>query len=674
MQTYTPSDPEFSNSISVVESTDPVSANNANAAVKQLIENDVVLKESVDLLLENSTKVGDVSGASVVSVAGSKSVTIKWSDPSDTVVDGVTIAKWKGTILVKKAGSAPTSKDDGTQLVNNTVRNSYSSTGYVDNNVNYGTTYYYRFFPYTTLGAVTEGTAASVTPAREILTLPSPSATLTYNTSEQTMTFSNYDPAKMTGTGMSATDAGDHAASFTPGADYMWSDNSQTAKSVTWSIAKASGSATVSTSSVELDADNLTATVTVSNATGTIGTPTTSDSSIATVSKSGSTITITATEATGTATITIPINASTNYNATSKTVSVNATFSSIWGAEWDGTSTTAWSRTDAAETFTDPQPAVNNGNGSSPFDSCMPWAGMERVTDSEAGTLVKIPKYWYKWTRTGTKMKLQISDGEQDGFLVSPAHADRGDGSGERDYVYVGAYHCATSTYKSTTGVKPANNYTRAQFRTSIHNLGSKVWQYDYAMYWTIMMLYLVEYADWNTQAKIGYGCGNNSAAENAGLCDGMTYHTGTNAANRTTYGHTRYRYIEDLWGNVYDWCDGIYFSSANIYCIKNPANFSDTSGGTNVGARDTSGGWISKWTEPTASGFEYALYQASGGTAGSDSTYVCDYCYYGSSGVVLYVGGYYYQYQSHGGFYLYGDNAASYKYTNIGSRLQKLP
>ena len=488
------------------------------------------------------------------------------------------------------------------------------------------------------------------------------------------MTFSNYDPAKMTGTGLSATDAGDHTAYFTPGSDYMWSDNSQTAKPVTWSIGKAAGSATVSAASVELDADNLTATVTVSDATGTIGTPTTSDSSIATVSKSGSTITITATEATGTATITIPINASTNYNATSKTVSVNATFSSIWGAEWDGTSTTAWSRTDAAETFTDPQPAVNNGNGSSPFDSCMPWAGMERVEDSEGGTLVKIPKYWYKWTRTGMKMKLQISDGEQDGFLVSPAHADRGDGSGERDYVYVGAYHCATSTYKSTTGVKPANNYTRAQFRTSIHNLGSNVWQYDYAMYWTIMMLYLVEYADWNTQAKIGYGCGNNSATENAGLCDAMTYHTGTNAANRTTYGHTRYRYIEDLWGNVYDWCDGIYFSSANIYCIKNPANFSDTSGGTNVGTRDTSGGWISKWTEPTTSGFEYALYQASGGTAGSDSTYVCDYCGYNSSGVVLRVGGSYNQSQSRGGFYLDGNYAASSKSTNIGSRLQKLP
>ena len=52
-------------------------------------------------------------------------------------------------------------------------------------------------------------------------------------------------------------------------------------------------------------------------------------------------------------------------------------------------------------------------------------------------------------------MKLQISDSEQTGFLVSPAHADRGDGSGERDYVYVGRYHCGSPNFKSVSGTTP---------------------------------------------------------------------------------------------------------------------------------------------------------------------------------------------------------------------------
>ena len=186
------------------------------------------------------------------------------------------------------------------------------------------------------------------------------------------------------------------------------------------------------------------------------------------------------------------------------------------------------------------------------------------------------------------------------------------------------------------------------------------------------MMLYLVEYANWNSQATIGYGCSPSGSKFNLGATDSMVYHTGTTAANRTTYGSVQYRHIEGLWDNVFDWCDGIYFSGSNVFCIKNPASFSDTSGGTNVGTRATSSGYISGWTNPTASGFEYALYPNA--VAGSESTYVCDYCNYNSSGVVLFVGGDYGQYQNRGAFYLLGNNAASGQISNVGCRLQKLP
>lgn len=351
--------------------------------------------------------------------------------------------------------------------------------------------------------------------------------------------------------------------------------------------------------------------------------------------------------------------------------------SGIYGAEWDGSSSPAWTRTDDAANFSDPSPAVNNGNGSSPFDNILPWSGMRRVEDAEAGTLVEIPKFYYKWTRDGAKMKLQISASQFNGSFVSPAHADRGDGKGERNLVYVGAYHCATSTYKSTTGVKPQASTTRANFRTNIHNLGSTIWQYDFAMYWTIMMLYLVEYADWNSQAKIGYGCGNNSSAENNGRTDSMTYHTGTDASSRTTYGHVRYRYIEGLWDNVVDWCDGIYFSSTDVYCIKNPANFSDTSGGTLVGTRPTNNAEIKAWNNPSASGFEYALYPSEVVNDSNYKTYACDQCHYSSlssSGVTLYIGSYYSQGQAYGAFYMRGSSSASTSTAYIGSRLQKLP
>jgi len=360
------------------------------------------------------------------------------------------------------------------------------------------------------------------------------------------------------------------------------------------------------------------------------------------------------------------------------TYSVDLGFSKIYGVSWTGSSSPAMTRTDAAASFVDPVPQMKSGSGwtvgSSPFDNIMPWAGMEIVDDATAGKLVKIPKYYFKWTKSGSAMTLQVSDKNFDGAHVSPAHADRGDGAGERDYVYVGRYHCATSTYKSTSGVKPHGNATRSAFRTSIHNLGSDIWQYDFAMFWTINMLYLVEFANWNSQATIGYGCGNNSNTENMGSTDSMTYHTGTNQSSRTSYGHTQYRHIEDLWGNVLDWCDGIYFSGSNVYIINKPASFSDSSGGTKVGTRPTSSNCIKAWNIPSVSGLEWALYPSEVVSDSSYATYVCDRCFYGSSGVVLCVGGSYDQGQGRGAFYLNGDSGASDAVADVGSRLQKLP
>jgi hypothetical protein len=64
---------------------------------------------------------------------------------------------------------------------------------------------------------------------------------------------------------------------------------------------------------------------------------------------------------------------------------------------------------------------------------------------------------------------------------------------------------------------------------------------------------------------------------------------------SRTTYGvGVQYRYIEDLWGNSMDFCDGITFNQTNIYCFENFADYSDSytsAGATLVGTRPTSSG-----------------------------------------------------------------------------------
>ena len=344
----------------------------------------------------------------------------------------------------------------------------------------------------------------------------------------------------------------------------------------------------------------------------------------------------------------------------------------IYGAEWAGTSDPSWTRTDAAVGFSSPNPyyAGMSTTPSSPFDNIMPWSGMRRVTDANAGELVEIPKFYYKWTRDGVKMKLQISMSQFDGSYVSPAHADRGDGVGERDYVYVGRYHCA-SDYKSKTGVIPITQITRATARTNIHNLGNNIWQHDIAMLWTIRMLYLVEFANWNSQSCIGYGCGNDSGMENVGASDNMPYHTGTMKSNCNTYGvGVQYRHIEGLWENAYDFTDGVYFSSNNIYIITNPANFSDSSGGVNVGTRGTSAGFISSLSE-TISNYNWAMLNKD--VNGSSTTYLCD-AVSAVTGTILYSGGGYGQSQNRGLFYMGEDMGVSSTGSSVGSRLMVLP
>lgn len=348
----------------------------------------------------------------------------------------------------------------------------------------------------------------------------------------------------------------------------------------------------------------------------------------------------------------------------------------IYGAEWDGSQSSAWTRTDASALFADPVPQYSDGNGgwiggSSPFDDIYPWSDMEIVEDAEAGTLVSIPKFYYKWTRDDAKMKLQISPNPQEGFFVSPAHMDRGDGVGERDVVYVSRYFCAND-FKSKSGFAPVESRSRASCRTNIHALGTEVWQYDFAMYWTIAMLYLVEFANWDSQSLIGVG-GTNGSSYDTGATDVMTYHTGTVATSKSIFGDIQYRHIEGLWSNANFWCDGIYFNNRAIYAIKNPSDFSDTANGVYIGDRPTTQNEIIKSYILPPTGFEYALYVSE--TTGDQDYryYTTDVELYTSAGIVLLIGSSQGA-DAYGLFFMNGMLSANSSGYGWSCRLMKLP
>ena len=511
-----------------------------------------------------------------------------------------------------------------------------------------------------------------------IAKIPAQSGMPKYDGNPKTPTWdTNYDATKMTLSVEAKVNAGTaYTASFTPTPNYQWPDGTIEAKVVTWAIGKGDNAITVSPTSITLNTANKSGKFTVSRkGDGTI-TATSSDTKIATIGTINQTtgeVTVNSVgDTTGTATIKVKVAESANYLAPAdKDVPVKAQFVTIYGVEWDWTSSgpTKGTRTDAAAGFSDPNPAVNNGTGSSPFDSLMPWAGMVKETRT-GGVMVKEPKYWFKWTKTGKKLKLQIADGPVDGFHVDPVNMDKGDGLGELDFSYIARYHCASGTYKSETNKAQQVSITRSAARTSIHNLGANIWQMDFAQMWYVGMLYLVEFADWNGQKTIGYGCSAASSKENNGKTDAMQYHTGTTAANRTTYGYTQYRNIEGWWDNVYDWMDGCYYNSNGLNVILNPSKFSDNANGTLIGSMPSSG-YPNDMAVPTQSGFEWALRPAT--TGGSDSTYVPDNWSFYASNPCLFHGGVYGQGQNRGPFYVFCYSASSAD-ANIGCRLQERP
>ena len=126
---------------------------------------------------------------------------------------------------------------------------------------------------------------------------------------------------------------------------------------------------------------------------------------------------------------------------------------------------------------------------------------------------------------------------------------------------------------------------------------------------------------------------------------------------------------IEDLWGNVYEWVDGIYSSSTrNILTAIYNKDMNDTGSGyqdNGQGATSNIGNYMSKPQGTTGTGF------VAKEVNGSTTTYFCDYANLYAS-FIAYAGGDYGNADGAGVFRLSVDYSASSSNTNVGGRLIK--
>lgn len=413
----------------------------------------------------------------------------------------------------------------------------------------------------------------------------------------------------------------------------------------------------------------------------TVLTKTSNGTAVFTVGKAG-TWAIKATKGDQTAEGTVSVTASGQSKA------LTLSYENVFGVVWDtSNSSTALTRlTPSTDPYglvtrsvtTEPKPAVGRGAGSSPFDAFLPWSGMKECNLDGSGevtawkgdsgfsrsnslTMVFIPVFYVAQKRSGTKQYFYVSDKPKTGMTKHP-------GSGK----YVGKYHIG-STIVSKSGVSPLVNYSRSWFRTTAKNGDSKFHLYDFATYCAIIFLYVVEFADWNSQNKIAYGRANGqSSVVTSGKTDTMVYHTGT-AGSGISDGAAacQYRWIENLWGNVSQWVDGFTADGTTAYYCTDPSKYVDyvATGYTKIGNLPRVTGYIKDLTVLDNGLF---IPKSNGGSA---TTYISDIVATNIEGKYgLMVGGCYGENDDVGLLYFNAANPGTTSFSTVSARLMCEP
>lgn len=279
---------------------------------------------------------------------------------------------------------------------------------------------------------------------------------------------------------------------------------------------------------------------------------------------------------------------------------------------------------------------VGTSEITSDFDNCYPWSNIEEITDDFGNVFVKIPKFYSKITKNadGT-YKHQLSGTKHEGFDTLFKV-----GAKEIDYVMVGKYEGSgsSSIVWSKSGQTPLSPITMDDFRAGCKAHGAGYQQYDFLIDLIIKELWLVEMKTTNSQS-IMYGYANdNSSAIITGTTDTVATPTGSPISNTDGKHACKYRGIENLWGNIYKWCDGISFDGNKVYVCTEPTAYSagkTTEPYEYYGTRASTSNSYVKTVAPLKEG---SLIQYVTAVEGSETTYYCDYSWSGGTG--LFCGG----------------------------------
>lgn len=336
-------------------------------------------------------------------------------------------------------------------------------------------------------------------------------------------------------------------------------------------------------------------------------------------------------------------------------------------------SSPAWERTNDSIGLT--ANATKDGSYvANDFDNLYPWCDIKTVNMADDGTIsAEICDANFKFDGSNGEVMTYIPPFyyqriQEDGYEYIRISNNYFVGSEHSSGFYIGRYTTSSGTH-SKSGVLSQVSTNITNFRTQAMAKGEGWQQLDYH-YFLLELLYLVEYADWNVQAKLGNGNCSTSAQIANGELDSLGMKSGclTDDSKHAVI----YRGIENIFGNIWQFVDGLNTKDHVSYVNYDPSSFAvDTFSGDykQVGYTNASENGYVKEVGYDANNPLIMLPVAIGGSA---TTYMCDYYYQNTGNRIAIVGGNWNSGAS-AGFYWYLHSASGYVSSGVGSRLLKI-
>lgn len=287
------------------------------------------------------------------------------------------------------------------------------------------------------------------------------------------------------------------------------------------------------------------------------------------------------------------------------------------------------------------------------------------TSGTDGDVMIVFPRRGLKiWTDSGY-LYVSITEKENQTGYEYYAHTYKGNAC---DWFALGRYkgYYDGSKLRSLSGKTPTGSQTIGTFRTYAQNNGTGYEQSAFFQLTYRQAMYMLKYLGQNAQIAVGRGfVDGNSAAHATGGTNslGMDYGEGTGKVQMSLFG------LEDFYGNVFEFTDGIY-SDSDMKLLAADGNYNDTGSGYSAITDKTSfsnkSGYLKTCLGTTKGGFARDVATDESGSA---TTYFCDSPAVQASKCAGY-GGYWSSASVAGVFMLSINLTSTYSHASSGSRL----